>query len=188
MNNLEEIIIKYKLQYNKDKTYFKFNFQYDYNAQYFTFKNYLKQCNTDIKIINIINVVNKISIDCLDFFPIYEFLKETCKNNKNIIYYLDEREILIRFSRISAGCSSLIYYNIPILLFFNGSPIFTDLNILNTNKLNKLLNTDENNNKCDICYEKVIRIHYCPTCFNNVCVTCFYKLDSFNCPFCRTEF
>ena len=146
MSNLEEIIIKYKLQYNKDKTYFKFNFQYDYNAQYFTFKNDLKQCNTDIKIINIINIVNKISIDCLDFFPIYEFLKETCKNNKNIIYYLDERDILIRFSRISAGYSSLIYYKIPILLFFNGSPIFTDLSILNNNKLNKLLNTDENNN------------------------------------------
>ena len=26
MSTLEEIIIKYKLQYNKDKTYFKFNF------------------------------------------------------------------------------------------------------------------------------------------------------------------
>ena len=76
MNALEEIIIKYKLQYNKDKTYFKFNFQYDYNASYFTFKNYLKQCNTDIKIINIINTVNKIPIDSLDFFPIYEFLKK----------------------------------------------------------------------------------------------------------------
>ena len=38
MSTLEEIIIKYKLQYNKDKTYFKFNFQYDYNAPYFTFK------------------------------------------------------------------------------------------------------------------------------------------------------
>ena len=46
MNNLEEIINKYKLQYNKDKSYFKFNFQYEYNAQYFTFKNYIKQCNT----------------------------------------------------------------------------------------------------------------------------------------------
>ena len=63
MNNLEEIINKYKLQYNKDKTYFKFNFQYEYNAPYFTFKNYLKQSNTDIKIINIINICNKIPID-----------------------------------------------------------------------------------------------------------------------------
>ena len=103
MNNLDEIITKYKLNYNKDKTYFKFNFQYDYNAPYFTFKNYLKQCNTDIKIINIINIVNKIPIDSFDFFHIYEFLKETCKNNKNIMYYLDDINILIRFSRISAG-------------------------------------------------------------------------------------
>ena len=63
MNNLEEIINKYKLQYNKDKSYFKFNFQYEYKPSYFTFKRYLKQCNTDIKIINIINICNKIPID-----------------------------------------------------------------------------------------------------------------------------
>ena len=91
MSTLEEIIIKYKLQYNKDKTYFKFNFQYEYNARYFTFKNYIKQSNTDIKSINIINIVNKIPIDSLDFIPIYQFLKNKSKNNK-IVYYLDERE------------------------------------------------------------------------------------------------
>ena len=55
--------------------YFKFNFQYEYNAQYFTFKNYIKQCNTDIKIINIINICNKIPIDLEDFRPIYNFFK-----------------------------------------------------------------------------------------------------------------
>ena len=43
MNNLDEIITKYKLNYNKDKTYFKFNFQFDYNETYFSFKRYLKQ-------------------------------------------------------------------------------------------------------------------------------------------------
>ena len=63
MSTLEEIINKYKLQYNKDKKYFKFNFQYEYNSTYFTFNNYLKQSNTDIKLINIINIVNKIPID-----------------------------------------------------------------------------------------------------------------------------
>ena len=36
MSTLEEIIIKYKLQYNKDKKYFKFNFQYEYIPSYFT--------------------------------------------------------------------------------------------------------------------------------------------------------
>ena len=79
MNNLEEIINKYKLQQNKDKTYFKFNFQYEYNAAYFTLKNYIKQCNTNIKLINIIYTVNKIQIDSLNFIPIYEFLKNKSK-------------------------------------------------------------------------------------------------------------
>ena len=53
MNNLDEIITKYKLNYNKDKTYFKFNFQFDYNQTYFSFKRYLKQNNQNIKLINI---------------------------------------------------------------------------------------------------------------------------------------
>ena len=63
MKTLEEIIDKYKLQYNKDKSYFKFNFQYEYNATYYTFKRYLKQFNPKIKLINIINIANKIPID-----------------------------------------------------------------------------------------------------------------------------
>ena len=75
MSNLEEIIIKYKLQYNKDKTYFKFNFQYDYNETYFTFKQYLKQNNQNIKLINIINIAKKIKINSIDLVPIYNFMK-----------------------------------------------------------------------------------------------------------------
>ena len=95
MSIIEEIIIIYYFQYNKDKSYFKFNFQYEYNAQYFTFKNYIKQCNTDIKIINIINIFNKIPVDSLDFIPIYEFLKNKSKNNK-IIYY----RVVAKFSAV----------------------------------------------------------------------------------------
>ena len=128
MKTLEEIINKYKLQYNKDKSCFKFNFQFEYNASYYTFKNYLKQCNTNIKLVNIINLVNKVPIDSMDFIPIYEFLKS--KNN-NIIFYLDEKELLIRFSQICAGCRNIHLYNKPVLFFFNGFPTFTDLHILN---------------------------------------------------------
>ena len=187
MNNLEEIINKYKLQYNKDKSYFKFNFQYEYNAQYFTFKNYIKQCNTNIKIINIINICNKIPIDMEDFIPIYEFLKNKSKNNK-IVYYLDEKELLIRFSRICAGAQQVIFYNIPIFIVYNGSPVFSDFFILDICKLNRLLNNFSDNKKCNVCYETYIRGHYCGECFNNICVDCFYKLRSDTCPFCRTEF
>ena len=137
MSTLEEIINKYKFQYNKDKSYFKFNFQFEYNASYYTFKNYLKQCNTNIKLVNIINLVNKILIDSRDFIPIYNFYKNKSKNN-NTIYYLDDRELLIIFSKISAGCHEIKFYLLPILLFFNGSPTFTDLSILDNNKLDRL--------------------------------------------------
>ena len=109
MNTLEEIINKYKLQYNKDKSYFKFNFQFEYNASYYTFKNYLKQCNTNIKLANIINLLNIFPIDSRDFIPIYEFLKNKSKNN-NTIYYLDESDLLIRFSKISARCHEIKFY------------------------------------------------------------------------------
>ena len=33
MNNLDEIINKYKLEYNKDKSYLKFNFQFEYTVR-----------------------------------------------------------------------------------------------------------------------------------------------------------
>ena len=88
MNNLEEIINKYNIKYNKDKTYFKFNFQYEYNQTYFTFKRYLNQFNEDIKLINIINIANMTPIDSFDFFPIYNFMK----SKRNIIFFLDDKD------------------------------------------------------------------------------------------------
>ena len=187
MNNLEDIINKYKLQYNKDKSYFRFNFQFECNASYYTFKNYLKQCSNNIKLVNIINLVNKVPIDSKDFIPIYEFLKSKSKNN-NIIFYLDKRKLLIRFSQICAGCRNAYLYNTPVLFFSNGFPTFTDLHILDNNKLNRLLNNSSNDKGCDICYENNKRLHYFPICQNNLCVYCFYKLNSNNCPLCRNEF
>ena len=184
MNNLEEIINKYKLQYNKDKSYFKFNFQYEYNAQYFTFKNYIKQCNTDIKIINIINICNKIPIDTEDFRPIYNFFK----SKRNIIYFLDDRNLINKLSSVCEGCEHVIFYNLPILLFFNGSPIFTDLNILDIHKLNRLLNNYSEGKKCNVCYDIYLRGHFCRKCYYNICSDCYYKLRYDKCPFCRTEF
>ena len=106
MNNLEEIIIKYKLNYNKDKTYFKFNFQFDYNETYFSFKRYLKQHNKDIKLINIVNIAKKIKPDSTDFVPIYNFMK----SQTNIIYYLDERDLINDIAKVCEGCYDVKYY------------------------------------------------------------------------------
>ena len=115
MNNLEDIIIKYKLNYNKDKTYFKFNFQYDYNETYFSFKRYLKHINKDIKLINIINITKKIKIDSIDFVPIYNFMK----SQRNIIYYLDDKDLIIKLAKVCEGCNDVKYYNLPIFIFYN---------------------------------------------------------------------
>ena len=106
MNNLEEIIIKYKLNYNKDKTYFKFNFQYDCNETYFSFKRYLKQSNQNIKLINIINIAKKIKIDSIDFVPIYNFMK----SKRNIIFFLDDRNLINRLSKKCLGSFHIYLY------------------------------------------------------------------------------
>ena len=101
---------------------------------------------------------------------------------------MDEIELLIRFSQICAGCRNIHLYNTPVLFFFNGFPTFTDLHILDNNKMNRLLNNSYNDKGCDICYEQYLRGHYCAICFNNICINCFYKLLSNNYPFCRIEF
>ena len=121
MRTIEEIINKYKLQYNKDKTYFKFNFQYDYNETYFSFKRYLKQSNQKIKLINIINIAKKIKIDSNDFVPIYNFMK----SQRNIIYYLDDRDLIIKLAKVCEGCNDVKYYNLPIFIMFKYSFLFS---------------------------------------------------------------
>ena len=59
------------------------------------------------------------------------------------------------------GCEHVIFYNLPILIFYNGSPIFTGLNILDINKLKRLLNNYSEGRKCNICYELYLRGHFC---------------------------
>ena len=184
MNNLEEIIIKYKLNYNKDKTYFKFNFQYDCNETYFSFKRYLKQSNQNIKLNNIVNIAKKIKIDSIDFVPIYNFMK----SQRNIIYYLDDRDLIIDLAKVSLGCDYVPFYNLPIFIICNGKPIFSDFSIFNSSNFNRFLNNLYGDKKCNICYEEYLNGHYCRVCFYNICFKCSEKLNSNNCPFCRTQF
>ena len=190
MNNLEEIIIKYKLNYNKDKTYFKFNFQYDYNETYFSFKRYLKQSNQNIKLINIVNIAKKIKIDSDDFVPIYNFMK----SQRNIIYYLDDRDLINDLANVSLGCDFVPFYNLPIFIICNGKPIFSDFSIFDESSFNRFLNYFSGDKKCNICYEDYLTGHYCKVCFYKICLKCYENLNSNNynlqhstCPFCRTQ-
>ena len=158
MNNLEEIIIKYKLNYNKDKTYF-------------SFKKYLKQHNKDIKLINIINIAKKIKINSIDFVPIYNFMKA----QRNIIYYLDDRDLINDLAKVCDGCYDVKYYNLPIFIICNGKPIFSDFSIFNESSFIRFLNYFYGDKKCNICYEEYSTGHYCSVFFYNICLMCYKK-------------
>ena len=110
------------------------------------------------------------------------------KLQRNIIYYLDDRDLIIDLAKVSKSCYDVKYYNLPIFIIYKGRPIFTDFSIFKELNFNRFLNNFSCDKKCNICYEEYLTGHYCRDCFYNICLKCFKNLNSDNCPFCRSQF